>query len=62
MIKLTGKSPYRSDASNRRIWNSGGVAKKGSYVCIHCNTHTALEYTGRLPLCRNCYGRRFRQL
>ena len=62
MSRLNGKTAFRNLSHKARIWSAGEIAEKGSYVCVHCNGHTAMEHSGHLPLCRTCFGRRFKQL
>lgn len=62
MSRLNGKRPFGKFPGKQKIWLTGEIAEKGSYVCVHCNSHTAMEQSGYLPLCPSCYSRRFKQL
>jgi hypothetical protein len=62
MNRIHGTSSHRNASHARKIRCAGEMAQKGSYVCVHCNSHSAMEHNGQLPLCRCCYGRRFKQL
>lgn len=62
MARLYTKPSYANYIHKNKTWFAGETVDKGSYVCRHCNTNTAVVQGEVLPLCRTCYGRRFTRL